>query len=133
MELNTKHLKDALMRCGAAAEDFGFGFTETLSLIALALEGTKKNGDFVGNSLKSIFVRFNRQESLDQLKIMGIETHDEEGWPVPAKELLSELADRFESVPLHQQIYFAENMVGPRNVKTLLAILNLLNLNNQTQ
>lgn len=113
----------ALQRAGASASGAGASFDEMLGLISALQERTARGGAVIGNGLKSIFVRVQKTDTLDQLESLGISVRDLEGNTKPAIEILSQLAKVFDQLSDSAQAETIQNVAGIYQANTLQALL----------
>jgi TP901 family phage tail tape measure protein len=122
--VSSADLAEALSRVGSSASDAGISFDELIALVTTAQQVTARGGSVIGNSLKTIFTRLNRQETLDLLGGLGIETTDAEGKLKNQVQLLKELAVVYDDLNQVQRGEVAEKVGGVFQINILRAALS---------
>ena len=115
-------------RAGSIAQDTGVSFEELTAMITALQEKTARGGAVIGNSLKSIFSRIRRNETIESLKDLGIKVTDVNGKILSSTDLLKNLADRLNDTkrPVKD---FAKNAIfqkvgGLFQINQLIALLD---------
>ncbi len=121
--VSSKDLAAALERVGSTAQDAGVGFDKLLGLVTSARQITGRDGAVIGNALKSIFTRVQRSDTLDEFESLGVAIRDLRGNILPADQLLTGLATRFDSLTFSQQQYISELTGGLFQINQLRAQL----------
>jgi TP901 family phage tail tape measure protein len=116
-------LAEAIKRVGSSASDAGVGFDELLAIVTSVQQTTARGGAVIGNSLKTIFTRIQRTETLDQLEQLGIKVRDLEGNTLPAIQVLSNLSNTFNQLGDSQRAQVAETVGGVFQINILRAAL----------
>jgi TP901 family phage tail tape measure protein len=101
--VSSEDLINALQRAGAVAIDAGVEFDSLIGLVAALQQTTARGGAVIGNSLKTIFTRIQRPESLRQLEEMGIAIRDISGAVLPADRILLNMSKTFDRLTQAQQ------------------------------
>ena len=101
--VSSEDLINALQRAGAVAIDAGVEFDSLIGLVAALQQTTARGGAVIGNSLKTIFTRIQRPESLRQLEEMGIAIRDISGAVLPADRILLNISKTFDKLTQAQQ------------------------------
>jgi TP901 family phage tail tape measure protein len=122
--VSSADLAEALSRVGSSASDAGVSFDELIALVTTAQQVTSRGGSVIGNSLKTIFTRLNRQDTLDLLGGLGIETTDAEGKLKNQVQLLRELAVVYDDLNQVQKGEVAEKVGGVFQINILRAALS---------
>lgn len=120
-------LADAVKRVGSSAQDAGVGFDELLAIVTSVQQTTARGGAVIGNSLKTIFTRIQRTDTLDQLEQLGIQVKDLEGRTLPAVQILNNLSTTFDTLGDSQRAQIAETVGGVFQINILKAALGDLN------
>lgn len=121
--VSSADLANAIQRVGSSALDAGVSFDELLAIVTSVQQTTARGGAVIGNSLKTIFTRIQRQDTLDALQGLGIQVKDLEGNTLPALKILEELAKRFDNLGDSQRSAIAEQVGGVFQINILKAAL----------
>jgi len=116
-------LAEAIKRVGSSASDAGVDFDELLAIVTSVQQTTARGGAVIGNSLKTIFTRIQRTDTLDQLEQIGIRVRDLEGNTLPAIQVLSNLSNTFNTLADAQKAQVAETVGGVFQINILKAAL----------
>ena len=116
-------LAEAIKRVGSSASDVGVDFNELLAIVTSVQQTTARGGAVIGNSLKTIFTRIQRTDTLDQLEQIGIKVRDLEGNTLPAIQILSNLSNTFNNLADSQRAQVAETVGGVFQINILRAAL----------
>ena len=117
-------LAEALKRVGSSASDAGVDINQLLAIVTAAQQTTSRGGAVIGNSFKTIFTRLQRPKVLDQLEELGIATHNASGASLGAIQVLSNLANVFDTLSAAQQSQVAELVGGVYQINILKASLS---------
>lgn len=117
-------LAEAIKRVGSSAADAGVDFDELLAIVTSVQQTTARGGAVIGNSLKTIFTRIQRTDTLDQLEQIGIKVRDLEGNTLPAIQVLSNLSNTFNTLADSQKAQVAETVGGVFQINILKAALS---------
>lgn len=121
--VSSADLAEAIKRVGSSAQDVGVDFDELLAIVTSVQQTTARGGAVIGNSLKTIFTRIQRTDTLDQLEQLGIQVRTLEGSTLPAIEILSNLANTFGTLGDNQRAQVAETVGGVFQINILKAAL----------
>ena len=116
-------LANALQRVGSTALDAGVSFDELLAIVTSVQQTTARGGAVIGNSLKTIFTRIQRTDTLDALSNLGIQVKDLQGNTLPALAILEQLARKFDTLSDAQRSAVAEQVGGVFQINILKAAL----------
>lgn len=116
-------LASALQRVGTTALDAGVNFDELLAIVTSVQQSTARGGAVIGNSLKTIFTRIQRKDTLEALSGIGVAVKDLEGNTLPAIGILEQLAKKFDSLSDSQKSVVAEQVGGVFQINILKAAL----------
>ena len=116
-------LAEAIKRVGSSAADAGVDFDELLAIVTSVQQTTARGGAVIGNSLKTIFTRIQRTDTLDQLEELGIQVRTLEGSTLPAIQVLSNLSNTFSQLGDAQRAQVAESVGGVFQINILKAAL----------
>ena len=121
--VSSADLAEAIKRVGSSAQDVGVDFNELLAIVTSVQQTTARGGAVIGNSLKTIFTRIQRTETLDQLEQLGIQVRNLEGDTLPAIQILSNLSNTFNKLGDSQRAQVAESVGGVFQINILKAAL----------
>ena len=121
--VSSADLAEAIKRVGSSASDAGVDFDELLAIVTSVQQTTARGGAVIGNSLKTIFTRIQRTDTLDQLENLGIKVRDLEGNTLPAIQVLSNLSSTFNNLADSQKAQVAETVGGIFQINILKAAL----------
>jgi len=122
--VSEKDLTEAIKRSASAASDAGVNFNELTALVTAAQQTTARGGAVIGNSLKTIFTRLQRSDTLDQLEALGVATKDVGGKLLGAQQILINLAGVYKNLSQEQQSFVSELTGGVFQINQLKAQLN---------
>ena len=121
--VSAEDFADAIARTGAAAKGAGVDIDELIGLVTAAQQQTARGGKVIGNSLKTIFTRVGRTDTLNQLENLGIAVRDIEGKTLGAKRILTDLANTFDKLSEAQKAQIAQTVGGVFQINVLKAVL----------
>jgi TP901 family phage tail tape measure protein len=121
--VSSADLAEAIKRVGSSAQDAGVDFDELLAIVTSVQQTTARGGAVIGNSLKTIFTRIQRTDTLDQLEQLGIQVRTLEGNTLPAIQILSNLSSTFGTLGDAQRAQVAETVGGVFQINILKAAL----------
>lgn len=121
--VSSADLAEAIKRVGSSAQDVGVDFDQLLAIVTSVQQTTARGGSVIGNSLKTIFTRIQRTDTLDQLERLGISVRTLEGNTLPAITVLSNLASTFNTLSDSQRAQVAETVGGVFQINILKAAL----------
>ena len=121
--VSSADLAEAIKRVGSSAQDVGVDFDQLLAIVTSVQQTTARGGAVIGNSLKTIFTRIQRTETLDQLQQLGIQVRTLEGNTLPAIQILTNLASTFNQLGDAQRAQVAETVGGVFQINILRAAL----------
>jgi TP901 family phage tail tape measure protein len=117
-------LTEALSRVGSVAEDAGVSFEELVGMITAARQITGREASVIGNSLKTIFTRLERSDTIDKLEQVGLAVRDAAGNAKPALLVFKELAKNYDNMSRAQQQQVAELSAGVYQINQFKALLS---------
>ena len=121
--VSSADLANAIQRVGSSALDAGVSFEELLAIVTSVQQTTARGGAVIGNSLKTIFTRVQRQDTLQALEGIGIAVRDLQGNTLPALSILEQLAKKFDTLNDSQRSAIAEQVGGVFQINILKAAL----------
>jgi TP901 family phage tail tape measure protein len=122
--VSSADLAEAIKRVGSSAVDAGVDFDQLLAIVTSVQQTTARGGAVIGNSLKTIFTRIQRTDTLDQLEELGIQVRTLEGDTLPAIQILSNLSNTFNNLADSQRAQVAETVGGVFQINILKAALS---------
>lgn len=122
--VSSKDLAEGLARAGSAASDAGVSFDQLLGLITAAQQTTARGGAVIGNSLKTIFTRVERRETIEAFEGLGVAVRDAEGNILQAIPLLENFARTYDKLGGTVKKQAAELVGGVFQINVLKAILS---------
>jgi TP901 family phage tail tape measure protein len=122
--VSAEDFADAIARTGQAAKSAGVDIDELIGIVTAAQQQTARGGKVIGNSLKTIFTRVGRTDTLNQLENLGIAVRDLEGNTLGAKRILTDLANTFDKLNEAQKAQIAQTVGGVFQINILKAILS---------
>jgi TP901 family phage tail tape measure protein len=121
--VSAEDFADAIARTGAAAKGAGVDINQLIGIVTAAQQKTARGGKVIGNSLKTIFTRVGKTNTLDTLESVGIAVRDLEGKTINATKILSDLASTFDKLSAAQQAQVAQTVGGVFQINILKAVL----------
>lgn len=121
--VSARDLAEAISRVGSTAQDAGVNFDQLIGLITAAQQTTARGGSVIGNSLKTIFTRVGRSDTLQQLEDLNIEVRDLNGNALPALQIMTNLAKGFDKLGESAKQQAAELVGGVFQINVLRSVL----------
>jgi len=121
--VSSADLADALARVGSSAAQSGVSLDELIAIVTSAQQTTARGGAVIGNSLKTIFTRLQREKVVNLLESLGVETTGAGGELKSTIDLLEDLAVVYDNLGTQQQAYVAEQVGGVFQINILKAAL----------
>jgi TP901 family phage tail tape measure protein len=121
--VSSADLAEAIKRVGASAGDAGVNLDELLAIVTSVQQTTARGGAVIGNSLKTIFTRIQRTDTLNALEDLGIKVRDVEGNTLPAIQVLTNLSQTFDQLNDSQKAATGELVGGVFQINILKAAL----------
>ena len=125
--VGARDLVEAVGRVGSSARDAKVGFDELNAMITSVQQTTGRGGAVIGNAMKTIFTRLQRQSTLDALESFNVAVRDVEGNTLPAMKILDNFAKSYKGLKDASQGYLREQVAGVFQANILSAILRDLN------
>jgi TP901 family phage tail tape measure protein len=102
--ISSADLAEAISRVGSTAQDSGVSFDKLISTVTGAQQVTQRGGSVIGNALKTIFQRLQREDTLNSLQALGVQvrevdstTGDLTGRLISADRVLRQIGERFKT------------------------------------
>ena len=122
--VSSQDLVEALARVGATAQDAKAQFNELAAVTTSLQQTTARGGAVIGNALKSIFTRLQRQSTVDALEKLNVQVRDVEGNTLPAIDVIKNLAQVYQTLGDRQKAQISETVAGVYQINILKALLN---------
>lgn len=121
--VSSADLAEALARSGAAASDAGVSFDQLIGIVTAAQQTTARGGAVIGNALKTIFTRVERQDTIEAFRSLGVEVEDSKGAILGAIPLLQNFAKTYDGLNGALKKQAAEMVGGVYQINILKAVL----------
>jgi TP901 family phage tail tape measure protein len=125
--VSARDLMEALGRVGSSAVDAKVGFDELNATVAAVQQQTGRGGAVIGNAMKTIFTRLQRQDTLKALESYNIAVRDIEGNTLPAMRILKSFAGTYQTLEDSSKAYLREQVAGVFQANILSALVKDLN------
>ena len=130
--VGARDLVEAIGRVGSSAKDAKVGFDELNAMVTSVQQTTGRGGAVIGNAMKTIFTRLQRQSTLEALESFNVAVRDVEGNTLPAMRILDNFASSYAGLADASQSYLREQVAGVFQANILSAILRDLNKQQST-
>jgi len=130
--VGARDLVEAIGRVGSSARDAKVGFDELNAMVTSVQQTTGRGGAVIGNAMKTIFTRLQRQSTLEALESYNVAVRDVEGNTLPAMRILDNFAKSYAGLADASQSYLREQVAGVFQANILSAILKDLNKQQST-
>ena len=121
--VSERDLFEGFKRSASVAQQAGVSLDELGGIITAVQQKTARGGAVIGNSLKTIFTRIGKAESVTLLKDLGVEITNVQGNLLPATQVIENLAKGFDKLSESQQRQVAFKIGGGFQIAPLLAAL----------
>jgi TP901 family phage tail tape measure protein len=119
-------ISDGLKRVGSVASESGIQLKEIASLIAVVQQVSARGAPVISNGLKTIFTRLSRTNVQETLNSIGVTTQDSNGEFRSQIEVLTDLANKLDTLSDRQRAFVLEQVAGVYQINTLQATLKSL-------
>ena len=92
--VGARDLVEAVGRVGSSALDAKVGFDELNAMVTSVQQTTGRGGAVIGNAMKTIFTRLQRQSTLEALESYNVAVQDIHGNTLPAIQILHNFAGK---------------------------------------
>ena len=130
--VGARDLVEAIGRVGSSAVDAKVGFDELNAMVASVQQTTGRGGAVIGNAMKTIFTRLQRESTLEALESYNVAVRDISGNTLPAMQILNNFAASYANLADSSQSYLREQVAGVFQANILSAILKDLNKEQST-
>lgn len=124
--VSSADLIEAIKRSGAFAQEAGVGFDELTATVTVLQEATARGGSVIGNSLKTIFERVGRPESIKQLQDLKVGIYDAQGAILPAIKIIDNFANKLNDMDEAAKRTALRQLAGTLQINQLSALTNAL-------
>ena len=121
--VGARDLVEAIGRVGSSAKDAKVGFDELNAIVTSVQQTTGRGGAVIGNAMKTIFTRLQRQSTLDALESYNVAVRDIQGATLPAIQILDNFAQSYKGLSDSSQAYLREQVAGVFQANILSAVL----------
>jgi len=121
--VSERDLFEGFKRSASVAQQAGVSLDELGGIITAVQQKTARGGAVIGNSLKTIFTRIGKEESVSLLRDLGVEITNVQGNLLPATQVIENLAKSFDTLSESQQRQVAFKIGGGFQIAPLLAAL----------
>ena len=121
--VSERDLFEGFKRSASVAQQAGVSLDELGGIITAVQQKTARGGAVIGNSLKTIFTRIGKEESVSLLRDLGVEITNVQGNLLPATQVIQNLAKSFDTLSESQQRQVAFKIGGGFQIAPLLAAL----------
>lgn len=121
--VSSKDLADAISRVGSTAKDAGVSVDQLLATVTSLQQTTARGGAVIGNSLKTIFTRLQRNDVAAALENIGVKVKDSDGNFLNQISVLQELAEAYENLSASQRSAISEKLGGVYQINIVKGIL----------
>jgi TP901 family phage tail tape measure protein len=119
-------ISDGLKRVGSVASESGIQLKEIASLIAVVQQVSARGAPVISNGLKTIFTRLSRTNVQQTLNSIGVTTQNSNGEFRSQIEVLTDLANKLDTLSDRQRAFVLEQVAGVYQINTLQATLKSL-------
>jgi len=116
-------IAEALTRVASTAEETGVSFDRLIGVTTALQQITARGGAVIGNSLKAIFTRIERPQTIQQLNEMGIITEDLNGKMLSADTILTNLAKKYNDLTSAQKAQIDNMAAGLFQINQFRALI----------
>ena len=124
--VSSADLIEAIKRSGSFAQDAGTSFDELAATVTVLQEVTARGGSVIGNSLKTIFERVRRPESIIQLQNLGVEVRGVKGEMLPAIKIIDNFAKKLNQIEGPEKQTALRQLAGTFQINQLSALVGVL-------
>jgi TP901 family phage tail tape measure protein len=116
-------LANAMKGVGSTAAELGVTLDELNGIVASIAEVTRKSGREIGTSLKTLFARIPREETVNAFKKIGIAVRETQESYRPFGDILIDLRNKWDSLNGVQTAAITQQVGGVRRYNEFLALL----------
>lgn len=126
-----RDLANALKAVGSAAKQMGVDLTELSGYVTAVNAITRKSGRAIGNSLKTIFARIPKKETIKAFQEIGIAIKASETEFRDVDDILDDLSVKWDTLTGVQKQNIAQTSAGIRRYVDFLALMDAYSLKQQ--
>jgi TP901 family phage tail tape measure protein len=123
-KVSAENLSKAIKRVGSSAKEANVSLSQLVKFITKAQEKTERDGDVIGNSLKTVFTRLQYPDTLNKLEDYGIKVKTVRGVYRRPVTILREVSRLWCIFTPKQKCVIAEVLGGLYQVNLIKAIFN---------
>lgn len=120
--VSSKDLAEGVRRVGSTAIDANIKYEELLATITALQQKTSRGGGVIGNSLKTIFTRLQREDTSAALEGLGVQTKTQDGEFRNQLAVLSDLAKAYDKLSASQRASVSEMVGGVYQINIIKAL-----------
>lgn len=120
--VSSKDLAEGVKRVGSTAIDANVNFNELLATITALRQRTSRDGSVIGNSLKTIFTRLQREDTSKELDNLGIKTRGSDGNFRNQLAVLKDISEAYEKLSATQRAQVSEMVGGVYQINIVKAL-----------
>jgi TP901 family phage tail tape measure protein len=121
--VNTTVLTEALKRAGTASRVAGIDFDTFNGIVAAVGEATRKSGDTIGTAMKFIFQHMRDNKAVEALQQVGVYTEDAAGNFKSARNVLGDLAEKWDGLTDAERQNVAVSIAGTRHLNDFFTMM----------
>lgn len=122
--VSARDLANALKAVGSSAKEVGADLTELGGYVTAVNAITRKSGTAIGQSLKTIFARIQKKESIQALQEIGIAVKKSADEFRDVDDVMDELSERWDNLTGVQKTNIAQTVGGIRRYVDFLALMD---------
>jgi TP901 family phage tail tape measure protein len=111
-------------RAASAAKTVGVEINDLVGFITAIQEQTRRGGEVIGTSLRTIFTRLFRGPAIQAIEEVGISVRQLNGDFRSATDILRDLSVRFGDLTRAQQLNIGATIAGQRQIASFIALIN---------
>lgn len=128
--ISADQVADAIERSGETAQNAGIGFNKLLALITAVEVTTRRGGAAIGSAFNNVFTKLQEPQLQNELPKFGVATRDNQNNPLASDTILSNLAQKYNTLSQSAREYISVQVSGQRQSNILIALLEEINKQN---
>ncbi len=121
--VTAQDLANAVKQVGVAASEAGVSLDELNGIVAAVAEVTRKTGNAIGTSFKTIFARFPRKKTIEALQTLGVSSLKTSGQMRDFASVMTDLRGKWDDITDVQKKNFAQTIGGIRRYNDFIALM----------
>ncbi len=121
--VTAQDLANAVKQVGVAASEAGVSLDELNGIVAAVAEVTRKTGNAIGTSFKTIFARFPRKKTIEALQTLGVSSLKTSGQMRDFASVMTDLRKKWDDITDVQKKNFAQTIGGIRRYNDFIALM----------